>query len=1146
MTTQRSSASILPRLSQSPTLHGQQEFICLCEKERISHSFSESYVSGRFQSEASIYSAGSREIIAVGYGANKKTAKNMAGSLASMTLRNRVIEVAAMRLSILHPVRGLVESMDQHQPFTETNGARTTSPTKRVRFSEPAVGAVPSYSEEKEITREIRPSGDIDSSEWSEDRRHQCVLNGNNGSWTGTDDVDDPDRADFLRRARLQFFNRQNRRPMDNNLRNDEDNFEERPVGVPHVDPRGVANLLAANRFFAIQNAADEDTVVDGYSLGSEEESVWSNVGPVMHLGVHLVKGVGCDGWDGRNYYHFDVGLNQFRSSTGTTLPWVHENDIFNNAVDSGIGYLEIVDEGGESIKAQSCSTCECLPEYGSNGVTHCQENYMVFWPLYNVLAKKYPTCLVKQHTRTAAHSTAERDFMSIGVPRGICVSTVRYFCAIKTCMQLEELKNTPGYSPEDSENDNTYYVHDVGVTVEHGAVTVGNGVSCALVDNYRMNNQFSIRMHGGLVTVDRRDGVVDLDTIVYPVFNTLENIVPKFKRTIMFNFAGQGVEPFLLYDVNGANAGKACKRLLSARDEELVYTHCQYRYGYHLARSINQIERNSILAAMRVRLGFETVRVGFRDDYHEVDFGIQQQFVVKDRLAQICPLIPLDILNDEYDTAPVRMLENQVELVKLCHRDVLTYVVDLLKTKKNWLYYVGYDAFLTHLEPYVARAHLADQAHVKRQLRKLYVEGAVIHDTEDLMVARLGGCVKRELAKHGKVPRLFVSYGAGSMYAGNLPEYFKNAIDGEHHYRYNGVAINVYVIGKPRSDMFDEAFEQMRDAVGGTDEIYIVLYSDDSVYSGNLKGVPFLMNVDISSCDAGQKWPIFLSLHQCMSVTCPKLATGLVKQCTLPIDVRNPSNPEEMMTVTFDGPFEGSGTVLTTVMNDVGNLKIAQNVCHALAACRDHITDTALIMQCITFGAALTGHKVTIEDCGEFGGIEFERAQLLKHSMLKTETGEWTYSINYGTIFRSLGTLEGDMTQAQLGLSFSEFKTTLWTERLDMFVGSVVQGLKHEPGSLIMDALRQRFTKTIIESVATKEQRGLLSKYGLFEQVERPDRGSLRLDDMSVCNRYGCTIDDLACLANKIKGTALGFEYVDLAVGHFYAVDYGAPVRQP
>jgi len=1023
-------------------------------------------------------------------------------------------------------------------------------------------------------------------------KKYKPVLNGNNGSWSGTDDVDNISHMDAIRRARKEYHNRQFRRPMDNLLRDNNPVHFERLPGDPAVNDRAF-QVIAAQRFADIQNAAllrdqelraneprncpsgnevnidetlvDSDDSVDDSDDESNPPSLLCD--DESQTGKRLVKGFNNVGWDGKLCYHFKDG--QFFSPVGLIHPHVLEGDRNANALDPGYGYLTIANDGGSEVSASACCTKVLIPEYFYLDSDHREETYSVFWPLFIDLSRKFPTNIVKAHTRAAAHSTSEREFMTKGVPSSICVSTTRYFLALKTYMASEEIKNTPGAIPEDHDNENVYYCHAVGVTVDHGALTRKYGITCDLEDEYVMNNHFSVSITGGVVNVDRRRGLVDLDLVVYPRFDTLENETPKYYKSIMFNFGGSKVEPFVLFDVNGANAGKACKRLFAARDEEELYTHCQYRLGYHMARQMATVHRAPILEVMRVKLGpnvdednkaldiFDldpddlipnrgipacTVKVGNGRKSHSVYVG--DDFTQNDRMIELYDLLnPADIL-DLYAELPTLITTKQDELVARCGRDILTHVVDLLRTTKKWLFYVGYDAFLTHLEPFISRAHIAELPHVKRQLRMIYVNGAQIHDTQDLMVSRLGANVKKEMAKFKKVPRLYVTYGAGSMFANQLPEFAKMAIDGYYHDTFGKVVTTIYIIGKPRSDTFDRAFADMRDSVGGSDVLYIVLYSDDSVYAGNINGVPFLFNVDISSCDAGQRWPIFLALHQLYSVFCPQLSLGTIKQCTLPIDLRNPSNKAENCVIEMDGPLEGSGTPNTTILNHVGNYFNAVSSAAALGKCRDSITSSDSIQQCILLGATLVGHKVTIEDCGSQGSIEFEKAQLLKNSMFKTVDGQWTYGINYGTIYRGLGTYDGDMTQSQLGMDFATFKTTLWKDRMDLFVGGVIQGLCHEPSSTIIDALRQRFNKTIDIAVATQSQRDLLNSHGLYEQSEKPDRSQLRISDESLCARYGCTLDDLQALANKSKGIRFGVEYSDEAVDCFYRVDYGASDR--
>lgn len=937
---------------------------------------------------------------------------------------------------------------------------------------------------------------------------HCTTLNGNNGTWSGTDDVkgsqvrSQHDEREKVRRVR-EYHNRLKRKAGKKEIdRNDPDDMSERRVGAPKNH----------------KNYETEPT--------SEAERP-AKIKPE----TFLVKN-DCDiGWDGSIVYVWSDG--QFVSPVGVSLRYVPVGHRIR-AVKSGFGFVVTEPEKGVDSVATACCTREDVQEiYSSTGTELRHDSYTVFWPLYNALRVKFPTYLPKTHTRNAAISLFESQFAPLGLPISVGVSTCNYFIAMKRVMEHEVVKNTPGYEPMDHELDNVYYCHDVGVAVNHEMLTVKNGVTCTLEDTYQPGDHFRVSMKGGKV-----DFFPDEGPIVYPQFNTELNDLAKYKRSIMFSFNGKGVEPFLLYDVNGKNACKAGKRTFATRDLERLYVHNQYRLGAY------GFSPQSILRAMRVSIHGNLVVVGDNKHSHEVWIDERQ-----DIMAELCGEfsdLSEEVVRECYQQAPHFVHSNQKSLVRRHHRDVLTYAVDSIRNAKRWVYYKSFDEYYTHIEPILGREFNASIPHVKRKLRMRYVAGARIHDTDDLMVNKLTGCVKKEMAKFGKVPRLFVSYGAGAMYANELPEFVKKAIDGFHTLlipsAVGDITVSTYVIAKPKCDVFENCFSKIREAVSLHNHVLSIVYSDDSVYAGNVAGHPFLYNVDISSCDAGQRWPVFLWLYECLATQCPKLAEGLVKQCCLPIDVRNPSNLREVMTINFDGPFEGSGTVLTTILNSVMGLKISQMVGRVMAKQCGASFGDAEVEQCIRYGATLMGHKVTLESCAPTGAIVFEKAQLLKHSMHQCLDGSWTYAINYGTIYRSLGTVEGDLTHDQVGMTMSEFKTSTWARRMDRFVSTVIAGLQHEPSSCVLKSLRDRFSQQV--PVETDAQRDLLTQHGLHD-TDKLDRSTKVLDPESLARRYDCDVSELDDLANANKQIAFGWEYVNEAVAAFYRVDYGAPNRR-
>jgi hypothetical protein len=982
----------------------------------------------------------------------------------------------------------------------------------------------------------------------------RCLeLNGNNGSWTGSDDVDFTDglkAMEGLRRmerervrdcgkiltcsilggiereikkveaAKARRVHAHRNYAFPENLRADPNDMSQRPAGIPKKKNDN-NKIRDENRFNVLEVEPD---------LKDDEPEEPSTL---------VVIGDGKMGWDGSQVC--DLIDGQFVAKDGTIYGSI-DAGVRIQAKKYGIGYVKT--PGNVEVVTRPAFDSVHVPELSTRFSSILKADYMVFWPLHKELSTKFPGTSIKEHTINACMALYERTYRRVGVPTDVGMSTVQYFIHQKRRMEQELVKLTPGYVPADHELENPHQCHSVGVCVNHGALTVRNGVTYADACSYDPCNHFHVGIRGG---------IVDFNRGIYPQFDTPTDDAIHYKRSVMFSLNGIETKPFVIYDVNGRNACAALKRPLAERDRDTQYTYCQYRFGASLVsdsytstglgqyRPLGPIRvSDKIVKEMRVKFKSGHIVVGNERHSHSVSCV---SHMTESYICAAFPGIPQSCTRELITDILPYSVQNQKDLVRRHHRDILTHTIESCHNATRWAYYTVYDKYLTTLEPIIARQYNAKIPHVKKKLRTRYVDGERIHDTDNLMVTTLAGCVKKEFAKFGKVPRLFASYGAGSMYANELPEYSKKALDGEHvtilPTKHGDLTVVCRVIGKPKPDVFDECFSKIREAVTMHNYMYVVVYSDDAVYAGNILGKPLLKNVDISSCDAGQRWPVFLAMYECLAVHCPLLALGLVKQCCLPMEVKNPSNRDESLTINFDGPYLGSGTVLTTILNSMSGLKNAQAVGLVLSRCMD--ADVVPFDECIELGATLMGHKVSIEDCCDVSGHTiFEKVQLLKRSMFRTMDGDWTHCINFGTITRGLGTIEGDMKPEQLGLAAARFRMVSWQDRMDMFVSTVIQGLCHEPSNPIIDALRLRFNTA--PDIQTSAQQQLVEQHYIVGLGQESDRSTKTIDPTSLCARYDCDIFDLNRLADKISGLSFGWEYCDPLIDAFNAVDYGAP----
>jgi len=390
--------------------------------------------------------------------------------------------------------------------------------------------------------------------------------------------------------------------------------------------------------------------------------------------------------------------------------------------------------------------------------------------------------------------------------------------------------------------------------------------------------------------------------------------------------------------------------------------------------------------------------------------------------------------------------------VVDCCNRSTVQKWLDNVRTTGSWVYNKVWAEFLTLFYPLLSREQCAMIKHVKQRLRRAYVNGVRLHYDDDLMVKELDACVKREIAKAGKKPRFVAAYGAGCMYSNELPELVKICLDGEHTFIIppSGevgvtVTLTVHIMAKPRAESLPSMFATLDKARSTPNSIYAMIFSDDAVYSGEVNGESFMFNADVSSNDSSQDSPAFLAVALSLGRFSKKRATGLVKQCMLPIRVRDKEGGNGSYAIKFAGPFEGSGTVLTTILNHFGSLMIAVGFATLKASGLDVRTS-------LREGAGLVGHTMTMDACTGMSDVLF-----LKRYPVKSGD-QWVPQIAGGALLKRFGSVEGDLTHQQLGLSPAEFDPLQHPERFQRHQAGVMLGWKHEPANPLMTAMREKF----------------------------------------------------------------------------------------
>lgn len=245
------------------------------------------------------------------------------------------------------------------------------------------------------------------------------------------------------------------------------------------------------------------------------------------------------------------------------------------------------------------------------------------------------------------------------------------------------------------------------------------------------------------------------------------------------------------------------------------------------------------------------------------------------------------------------------------------------------------------------------------------------------------------EISKVGKYGRMIGDLGvAASLQGFRLTNAVKIAQD-ENVIELNGG--HARFVKAPSPDVLKDCFDKLINPPG---RFYFVYFSDDACYSVRDKsGRVRMYNLDISSCDASHGPHVFDALIDLMpNLSSREAMQVLVDQCKLPIRIVDVDRPRRRVLLRPKSPRLYSGSTITTAINNIANLLI----CDAITANPDLTPIEA---------AATIGYIITLDEC-----FVPEHLQFLKHSPIRTTTGEYHPLINLGVILRLSGVAKGDL----------------------------------------------------------------------------------------------------------------------------------------
>jgi hypothetical protein len=828
---------------------------------------------------------------------------------------------------------------------------------------------------------------------------------------------------------------------------------------------------------------------------------------------------------------------------TGILYPCVSSESMVENVTDSHVGYFvkwwpfdEDRMSRGTTLMSRSVIAIHIHPDCKLGEVYFKAEEVEYYPHVLLYLNKTFPTAESKIHNFHGCLATLQRRYSHLDP--GILVDTINVL-HFERHLSLQRIMD--GGIVMSVIGDETMVIKQ---SCNDGLADIVDGdFSARVMQSTECEMEHDWKSRKDLKKISICGKQVNMETftgeLVFPDnerLNPLKKTVDTWCETQYFDVHGD--RRFTTYGNTPNNLCKALKRLFGARDGELEYHRNQQEM---LAFLTLRLGRSVIHFQMYVRLVRLLKTMGVQVIFELNNWGHKVQYVVNGTEVES---FTGTLTGESYNPQIKFMVDKMIYWISLGHRGQVEKFFDVVKTKQHWLYHEIWDKYLTTMSVFDSRLKCAELIHIKRELRKRYVKGVKIHNEEDVLVQRIKGKVKRELAKVMKVPRIYADYGAGSMYSNELPEFFKLAVDGEHCFSIptswnTTLEVVISIMAKPRRDSLEQEFTKLIEAVDRRDCIHVSIYSDDMCMSGNINGHQFAVNVDISACDSSNRELVFSVYAMVLGGFHEERALGIVEQCTKPIILVNPYNEDQEIVVEFDTVNEGSGSSATTGLNHSASF---------LDACA-----TIWLMANYGFseyhfaeGPRSCGHKVTIQSAFVDGEFIPEKLQLLKHSPIQMVGQGYKPMINLGCLLRSLGRVDYKITFEKLGVSPEIFKRMTESEKMDRFFSGVISGMVHVPSCSILRGLRDRFTtksSTVVRAPCVLDlviDDPICRKREFGEWTnEYVEYGECVVDELSLCRRYDITPDDLDYLATSYSHVRLGSVIKCDALTQIYNLDY-------
>jgi hypothetical protein len=407
-----------------------------------------------------------------------------------------------------------------------------------------------------------------------------------------------------------------------------------------------------------------------------------------------------------------------------------------------------------------------------------------------------------------------------------------------------------------------------------------------------------------------------------------------------------------------------------------------------------------------------------------------------------------------------------------------------------------------------------ANAPHDKRPLRRRAMKSLFYHSSQlDTRVDSIEyKCKTGEILPQDKYMR---AIGDLTCPGSTVFGYFIDCVKATFALPFTYLGGTAQFIKSPDLEILRTVFSSMMKPLGPV----FYYFSDDSVVSIPCVDGTLTANMDISSADGSNYWPVFWLLRCAMTID-PRFEVDLkavFDQLGLPMYVHNPQDYSESIKFTPIGPVLYSGSVLTTITNNMANMLIF--LAFMTRYRRDMTKQQA--HEALVAAARDVGYIVTLEVCTSYHNIQF-----LKHSPCINTNSQVDAVLNLGVILRGFGSTTGDMIfhASPFLRKLLRFVPISWKARL--FNSEVVRSRVHSGNHCIMDAFREKITffrcpiKTDISHVVAGRQLGYI-------------------DAQELGTRYSLTIAEIDELAYLIRSAGIGDFVKSPILDRIYKVDY-------